>query len=337
MEENTITYTILDEFKRLTPEFVQEEFLKSLNQKPIFSKKNTVDFIFHSVVGNSHEKYNCKKIMFCGENFKISSYGNILTLSFDDDSDLNICYPLFLLYDSFKNIIKDEWVIPKEDIVLKRGFCSMVVSNPGPIIRKNFFKVLHNLKHVTSAGAVLNNISVKNLEDFPKNTFKKKNDSFYLNDKFNFVKSFKFNLCFENCRGNSYVTEKILQAFHANTIPIYWGSEKVHDYFNSKCFIDASKFNTYKGLAEYVCYVDNNKNEYLKYFEEDPFIKIRTMYPSMKENMHFKIQKYLDDPHTLKQYNSIFHKYKCLLNRRMYELKNNLLERIINLKLKSKI
>ena len=44
--------------------------------------------------------------------------------------------------------------------------------------------------------------------------------------KLKIISNHKFNIAFENSSYPGYVTEKITDAFIANTIPIYWGDKK---------------------------------------------------------------------------------------------------------------
>lgn len=41
---------------------------------------------------------------------------------------------------------------------------------------------------------------------------------------------FRFHLAFENSNVQDYVTEKLFMAFHANTVPIYWGAPNVDEF-----------------------------------------------------------------------------------------------------------
>ncbi len=47
-----------------------------------------------------------------------------------------------------------------------------------------------------------------------------------INDKIKIFSNHNFNIAFENSSYPGYVTEKITDAFIANTIPIYWGDKK---------------------------------------------------------------------------------------------------------------
>ena len=46
----------------------------------------------------------------------------------------------------------------------------------------------------------------------------------YNNNKIEYIKNFKFNICPENINTKNYVTEKLFEAFLADSIPIYYGS-----------------------------------------------------------------------------------------------------------------
>jgi hypothetical protein len=52
------------------------------------------------------------------------------------------------------------------------------------------------------------------------------------------IGEYKFVITLENSVGDTYITEKITHGFLSNTIPIYWGSPRVGDYFNTERFIN---------------------------------------------------------------------------------------------------
>ena len=52
-----------------------------------------------------------------------------------------------------------------------------------------------------------------------------------------FVSRFKYVIAMENSREDTYITEKICHGLIAQTIPIYWGSPRVNDYFNKERFL----------------------------------------------------------------------------------------------------
>jgi len=68
------------------------------------------------------------------------------------------------------------------------------------------------------------------------------NDIIPINDKFETIKNFRFCLCIENTDFEGYITEKIFEAFYANVIPIYKGTNKIFDYVPQNCFINVDSF-----------------------------------------------------------------------------------------------
>lgn len=53
------------------------------------------------------------------------------------------------------------------------------------------------------------------------------------------LRKYTFTLCFENCDHDGYITEKIIHAFIAGTIPLYWGGGRfLKETFPSNCYID---------------------------------------------------------------------------------------------------
>lgn len=52
-----------------------------------------------------------------------------------------------------------------------------------------------------------------------------------------FIRQYKFIVSMENSKGDTYITEKITHGFISNTIPIYWGSSRVTDYFQQGRFL----------------------------------------------------------------------------------------------------
>ena len=81
-------------------------------------------------------------------------------------------------------------------------------------------------------------------------------------EKLDFLKTRKFNLCFENGSHSGYVTEKIVHAFYAKTIPIYWGSPTVMLDFNPNAFINRHDFNSDEQMISYINTIDNNDDLY---------------------------------------------------------------------------
>ena len=117
----------------------------------------------------------------------------------------------------------------------------MVVSNGNAKERIKFFNELSKYKTVDSGGKYLNNVGGP------------------VADKMDFIKDYKFVFSFENEAYPGYTTEKILQPFVVNSIPIYWGNPKIDLDFNEGAFINANKLKQ-KQLIEQIVAIDKDKS-----------------------------------------------------------------------------
>lgn len=71
--------------------------------------------------------------------------------------------------------------------------------------------------------------------------------------KLDVYSKYKFALCLENQKNiNGYITEKILDCFICNIVPIYQGARNIEQYIPKKCYIDYSDFPDVKSLTTYL-------------------------------------------------------------------------------------
>ena len=153
--------------------------------------------------------------------------------------------PLFAFYDSFPLI----WGRKRnfDESLLNRDFCSFVVSSSGgDPIRHKFFTELSKYKKVASGGRYLNNIGGP------------------VDDKLAFIRKFKFNIAFENSSSPGYVTEKIMEAFSAQTVPIYYGDPLVNHDFNPDSFIHLRDESDIERVVDEIIHLDRDDDAYMK-------------------------------------------------------------------------
>mmetsp|Transcript_7472 Transcript_7472/g.10121 ORF Transcript_7472/g.10121 Transcript_7472/m.10121 type:complete len:334 (-) Transcript_7472:299-1300(-) len=79
-----------------------------------------------------------------------------------------------------------------------------------------------------------------------------------------------FNIAFENTDSTEYISEKIVNAFLAGCIPVYWGTEDVFKYFNRRAMIPAKDFPDLDSLAAYVGKVHRSLDLRKQYLSEPP-------------------------------------------------------------------
>ncbi len=78
-------------------------------------------------------------------------------------------------------------------------------------------------------------------------------------NKFQTLKNYNFTICYENNEKiPGYITEKILDAFFAGSIPIYLGADNVSEYIPKNCFIDQRDFKTFEETYSYMAGLDEN-------------------------------------------------------------------------------
>merc|ERR1719487_1799906 len=74
----------------------------------------------------------------------------------------------------------------------------------------------------------------------------------YMDDAVALLEPFRFAMAFENANVSGYVTEKIVNAFLAGAVPIYWGHPDVFKVFNARSFVYAPDFATPEALAAHL-------------------------------------------------------------------------------------
>ena len=93
-------------------------------------------------------------------------------------------------------------------------------------------------------------------------------NAFYMNSAVDKYKPYKFVICCENKKFPGYVTEKIINAMLAQSIPIYYGDPNVATHFNPKSFIDISSFQTCEDAIEFIKRVDQDDELYCSILKE---------------------------------------------------------------------
>jgi len=214
------------------------------------------DFVFYSCWGNTHLTYSCTKIFVTGENVRPNFFHCDYALGFDFlDRENYLRLPLYVYWKDFK---PDDLVFPKYNRVIennpKTKFCCFVVSNSVSKHRIEFFKKLTTYKQVDSGGKVLNTISGP------------------ISNKLDFMRPYRFMIAFENSSFPGYVTEKIYECFFTNTIPIYWGSDRIEADFNPQRILNRMDYESDESLIDRIIYLEKNEIAYLDFIRQPVFV-----------------------------------------------------------------
>jgi hypothetical protein len=121
--------------------------------------------------------------------------------------------------------------------------------------------------------------------DFLRNTpeiIEKPGNSDYL-EKIEFISKFKSHLCFENDDTQGYICEKILHAFYAGCLPIYWGPSNVVEDFNRRAFINVGDFESDDDAIAYIKDVLSNESKLSDYISESVFPEGKIPYHATPE------------------------------------------------------
>jgi GR25 family glycosyltransferase involved in LPS biosynthesis len=179
------------------------------------------------------------KVHYTGENTGPIEHASVkLNIGYKNLTDKYLRVPLWMfeidLFEANLEKIRNPLPLPLDrctnvNLQTRPKFCAFVVSNPKNIVRNEAFHTLSKYKQVDSGGRLFNNVGSAIFAGLGGGGGELK--------KHEFLRDYKFCLCYENEQGDGYVTEKILHAKAAGCIPIYWGSSDVVKDFDPRGFI----------------------------------------------------------------------------------------------------
>ena len=226
---------------------------------------NEPEILFCTSYGHDRYKYRCLKIFYTGENERPDLKEMDFAMSFDYlDDKRHLRLPLYTLYiemaegerrkgKKFNDLNVDETIMEalcrgrtREEALkawhAKKGFCCFINSNPHAELRIRLFKKLSEYKKVDSGGKVMNTLG------------------YTVKDKIDFIRNYRFVFAMENSSADGYTTEKIVEPFFTDSIPLYWGNKLVHKDFNPLTFVNYHEFENDERFIEKVIEIDQNED-----------------------------------------------------------------------------
>ena len=235
-------------------DFWREKYHVIISEKP--------DYVFASVAGiYGYTDYDCVRILYIGEpfspDFNVFDYAigfDLLELKDEKGIDRYYRFP-YCFYDEMglgiqrlsQGLTREE---AKDALQAKKYFCNFIYSHPSARgEREAIFNLLCQYRRIESAGSFLNNMPEGVVVPRTK--------------KAEFLKASKFTISCESVVHPGFVTEKISDAFCANSIPIYFGSSYVKKEFNKDAFVCLGDYNTIEEGIEKVIEIDQNDEKYI--------------------------------------------------------------------------
>lgn len=250
--------------------FQEENFyilneLRKIYDIEISEEPDYVIYTYYFLYKKIKMKYpNAILIYYTGENTPIDLNLADYSIGFDTriDEKNYIRMPIYYIltpYVKSTKKVENKFIdiLTDKEQLLNRKFCNFIVSNSrDKTHRKEMFNELSKYKRIDSGGKVFNNIG------------------YLVDNKEKFIKDYKFSLCFENSFGDGYITEKIIEAFAAKTIPIYSGCKEINNYINENSYINVNNFNNFQEAIDYIIEIDRNDDLYLKMLKEPVFKQV---------------------------------------------------------------
>ncbi|XP_045772219.1 alpha-(1,3)-fucosyltransferase 10 [Maniola jurtina] len=221
----------------------------------------------------------------------------------------DIPFPLQYL-DSWSDITSKEYFVPtaKKNIYLEdiapilylQSDCETATE------RDVYVKELMKFINIDSYGACLKNkeLPQKFRDDYLNNL----NDNEFLH----YIARYKFVLALENGICEDYVTEKFWRAIKVGSVPIYFGSPSIQDWFpNNKSAILIQDYPTPASMSEYIKKLLKNDTLY----EEHLMHKTKEVIMNNRLIQEFNSRPYQTD--SLK----VATKFECLICKKLHEKK----------------
>ena len=231
------------------------------------------DYLIFDVFGGNHmnkEYENSIKIAIFTEN-KIPDFNETdyaISHSHINYLDRYFKYPAFLSYNikAMKKLREKALNSP-----MRIKFCAAVISNNmcSDGFRLKFIDELNKYKKIDMGGRFLNNVGGP------------------VENKIEFLSSYKFSIAMENSEGDGYLSEKIVDSIVSGTIPIYYGDYTIDEYINPKSLILIRNEKDIKEKIEYIKEIDNNNEKYLNILKENILIYENIDYIIEKEKAQF--------------------------------------------------
>ena len=247
----------------------------SVKNHEITSNKNDSDIVVYNILNNNFTG-NKINIILSGETHDVNDNVDLYIGSLMKKIGKKQIYYSFM-YSSLFNHRKS--VNNKDYINNKSKFCAYMYSASYPH-RVKIFNLINKYKKVDALGNCSKNT------DNSDTRFIENEEETYNDIAVNLYTNYKFVIAVENKNEDGYNTEKLINPLISNSIPIYWGNDKIFKYMNKKRVIYVPDY-TDEELLKKISVLDNNIDEYNKIINEPIYTNTR----NTPENFEKHIEK----------------------------------------------
>ena len=237
----------------------QNLFLPLLNQRWEVVASEYPDYVIFTHEGQRHKLYSCTKIFYTNENYVPDwRQCDFAILSRKIPHPRAFHLPVYSVWCNPSDLVRSEGTDFRILLAQKPDFCAFLTGYTDHTVRVRtaFFHRLNARKKVHSAGTALNNVGY-NIQGLAMRR--------------DWLRRHKFYMAFENAEVPGWTTERIIDAFAAFTVPVYWGDPTICEQFNPQAFIHRRDFDSDEACIEHLLRVDADDELYLKYLRASPF------------------------------------------------------------------
>jgi hypothetical protein len=161
----------------------------------------------------------------------------------------------------------------EEILTSKKYFCGVVQNSTIPY-RLKLYEKLTEYKPVRASGGWITNVPPEEATITHPTI-----DGEGYKSKVLFLKNCKFSIQVQSSDSDYFTHEKMIHAYAANTIPIFYGNSKIlEDGFNPESFINGHDFESIEDVVERVKEIDSDNKMYKKIISASYFVDNKLPY-----------------------------------------------------------
>jgi hypothetical protein len=242
--------------EKFFPMFSEIKYTRILEEADLCINSNMIHYPFD-------EKYNIELTL---RDVIEDAKKNDILIGGQFNSDNTIQLPPFIRYiynyDTEKIMTRLTERPTRTAETIPKKFCCFIVTNEEGPQRNMLFQFLNKAKPVDSLGKYKNNVDVVCTHHYSSDEYRE------------LISQYKFVIAFERKKETGLITERIVNAFEAGVIPIYWGTPAVFNYFNKNAFIamDDKKSGAIRAVIDRIMEIDGDDNKYLEMVNTAPLV-----------------------------------------------------------------